>query len=65
MFERHFSIGTLAELWGYSEDTVIRMFEAVPGLMKVGTEPGKGRRPRMTMRIPESIAMKVYSERTR
>ena len=63
--ERHFSVGTLAELWAYSPDTVTKMFADVPGVLKVGTPAGRGKRPRLTMRIPESIALKVYSEKTR
>lgn len=63
--ERHYSVGTLAELWSLSEDTIARWFAEVPGVLKSGTQPGKGRRPRLTMRIPESIALKVYSEKTR
>jgi len=65
MYERHFSPGTLAELWGLSEDTVVRWFSEVSGVLRTGTPPGRGRRPRVTMRIPESIASKVYAEKTR
>jgi len=63
--ERHFSVGTLAELWSWSEDTVTKMFADVPGVMKIGTAAGRGGRPRITLRIPESIAHKVYDEKTR
>ena len=65
MTERHFSVGTLAELWCYSPDTVTKMFADVPGVVKIGTPSGRGKRPRITLRIPESIASKVYAEKTR
>ena len=63
--ERHFRVRTLAQLWSLSEDTIIRWFADVPGVLKFGTAPGRGRRPRQTFRIPESIALKVYAEKTR
>jgi len=63
--ERHFSVGTLAELWSYSEDTITRMFAELPGVLKIGTPGGRGKRPRLTLRIPESIALKVYADKTR
>jgi hypothetical protein len=63
--ERHFSVGTLSELWCYSPDTVTKMFCDVPGVLKIGTPAGRGKRPRITLRIPESIAAKVYAEKTR
>jgi hypothetical protein len=63
--ERHFSVRTLAELWALSEDTIIEWFRDVSGVLKFGTPGGRGRRPRITLRIPESVAARVYSERTR
>ena len=61
--EQHFSVGALAKQWDVSEDTIRRWFADIPGVLKFGTEPGRGRRPRMTLRIPESIALKVYAEK--
>jgi hypothetical protein len=63
--ERHFSVGTLAELWSLSEDTITRWFAEVDGVLKFGTPGGRGHRQRITLRIPESIALQVYAERTR
>ena len=65
MFERHFSPRTLSELWGWDEDTIRKWFADIDGVMRSGTEPGRGRRPRLTIRVPESIAAKVYAEKTR
>lgn len=65
MFERHYSPRTLAEIWSWSEDTVIRIFENIPGVLKIGSEGGRGKRRKITLRIPESIALSVYSERIR
>ena len=63
--ERHFSPRTLAELWGFSEDTIIRWFEDEPGVLKCGEAGGGGRRRKITLRIPESVAIRVYRTRTR
>ena len=57
LFERHFS---LAEQWNLSEDTVRRIFEREPDvLIFENPERGSSRR-RRTMRIPESVAERVY-----
>ena len=63
--ERHFSVGTLAELWSLSEDTIKRWFADVDGVLKFGTTGKRGHRQRITLRIPESIAARVYAEKTR
>jgi hypothetical protein len=66
MFERHFSPRTLSELWGFSEDTIQRWFEDAPGVLRHG-ETGnarRGRRRKVFLRIPESVAMKIYREKT-
>jgi len=65
VFERHFSPRTLAEMWCYSEDTIVRWFEDEPGVLKCGVDGSRGRRRKITLRIPESVALRVYEERTR
>jgi hypothetical protein len=64
MFERHFSPRTLAELWGFSEDTIQRWFEDEPGVLKCGSEGGRGKPRRVSLRIPEAVAARVYHART-
>ena len=61
--EQHFTVGALAKQWGVSEDTIRRWFADIPGVLKFGSAPGRGRRPRMSLRIPESIALNVYAEK--
>ena len=70
MFEPHYTIGFYAELWGLSEDTVRKWFQDEDGVLKVGDEknrtgPKKDRRPRIELRIPWSVAVRVYRERTK
>lgn len=64
MFERHFSVRTLAELWGWSESTIQRWFEDEPGVLAVA---GRSRRGpgRVSLRIPESVARRVYERHKR
>lgn len=60
LFERHFSPSELAEQWNLSEDTVRRIFERESDvLIFENPERGSSRR-RRTLRIPESVAERVY-----
>lgn len=60
-FERHFSVEQLVTLWGMSEDFIRRRFRNEPGVV-VFANPQKGKRVYRTLRIPESVAMRVYRE---
>lgn len=64
IFERHFSPRTLAELWGYSEDTILRWAEHEEGVLRCGSEGGRGRKRKRTIRIPESVARRMYEKHT-
>lgn len=63
--DKHFSPQFYAELWGISADTVLRWFQDEHGVLKMGKPCAKGKRQRVELRIPFSLAMRVYSERTR
>jgi hypothetical protein len=54
-----------AKLWGLSPDTVVRWFQDLPGVLKLSTAARRGKRQRVELRIPFSLAMQVYQERTR
>ena len=58
-FERHFSVEELAELWNMSEDFVRRLFLHEPGVV-VFYRQQPGRRVYRTLRIPESVALRVH-----
>lgn len=65
-FEHHFTPRELAELWKFDESTIRRMFIDEPGVMINGKEKRRdGRRDYVTLRIPESVARKVYERRVR
>jgi hypothetical protein len=60
--EKHFSPDELAESLGLSSDTIVRLFEKEPGVLVIETNRGGGVRGRRyrTIRIPESVAARVY-----
>lgn len=64
-FERHFTPRQLAELWLLHESTIRRIFLDEPGVLKYhGTARRIGRRDYITLRIPESVAQRVYARRS-
>jgi hypothetical protein len=63
--EQHFTPRELAQSWGLSDDTIRRWFEDEPGVLKGGVDGRRGRRRKMFLRIPASVAQRVYRERTK
>lgn len=61
----HFSAQFYAELWGIHVSTVIRWFQDLEGVLKLSEPSKNGKRVRIELRIPFSLAMRVYRERTR
>ena len=61
----HFSPQFYAEWWGMSASTVVRWFQDMAGVLKLSNPARNGRRSRVELRIPFSLAMKVYRERCR
>jgi len=65
-FERHFSPKQLAELWGFDPNTIRRMFVDEPGVLKEGKRIRRdGKRAYVSLRIPASVAKRVYDRKTR
>ena len=60
----HYSPQFYAELWGTSPSTVVRWFQDLEGVLKFGKPARKGKRARVELRIPFSVAMQVYREHT-
>lgn len=63
--DRHFTPKELAELWGFSENTVRKLFQDRQGVLKLGTAFRKGRRGYVSLRIPASVAEEVHRELSR
>lgn len=61
MMERHFTLHQLAEQWGFSYDFVLEHFRDEPGVVVAGIKANNRKRGRPTIRVPESVAVRVYS----
>jgi hypothetical protein len=57
-FERHYSVGELAELWGYGRESVRKVMKDEPGVVKLRM----GRKQSNTRySVPESVAQRVHT----
>ena len=65
IIDPHFSPQFYAELWGISPSTVERWFQDMDGVLRLSKSSKNGKRTRVELRIPWSLAMRVYRERTR
>lgn len=61
-FERHYTTQEIAEQWNCSAFEVHRIFAREPGVLRLGAMTSR-RRTRHELRIPESVAARVYAER--
>jgi hypothetical protein len=64
-FERHYSVNEVAEMWNLAYNTIKAMFKNEPGVFAIGSEETRYGRPRITLRIPESVLLRVHKKRTR
>ena len=58
--ERCYSPEQVAELWSLSPHTIRRIFENEPGVLVIERPHVYGKRRHRTLRIPESVALRVY-----
>jgi hypothetical protein len=64
--QRHFTPKELAQRWALDESTIRRMFMDEPGVLKIGKANRRdGKRDYITLRIPESVALRVHQRRSR
>ena len=63
--ERHYSVKELAEMWGLSPTPIRRLFRDEPGVLRFGKEKRGHQRDYVTLRIPASVAERVYRRCTR
>jgi hypothetical protein len=59
--EKHFSPSDLAKAWGVSAETVRQIFREEPGVLRLGANDGKHARSYVTLRIPQSVAVRVHA----
>jgi hypothetical protein len=65
VIDPHYSPQFYAELWGTSPSTVVRWFQDMDGVLKLSKPAKNGRRSRVELRIPYSLAMREYRDRTK
>ncbi len=61
--ERHYSVAELARLWRLSTRTIRRMFENEPGVLQWGNSETRFKRSYVTLRIPETVVLRVHRQR--
>jgi hypothetical protein len=65
-FEPVFTPQELSKLWKFDQSTIRRMFIDEPGVLKLGHQSRRdGKREYITLRIPASVARRVYDRKTR
>lgn len=65
-FERHFTPKEIAGLWRLDETTIRRIFQDEPGVLRFGKSGRRdGKRDYVSLRIPESVVLRVHRELTR
>jgi len=66
MAERHYTVVELADRWNLSPDTIRKLFENEPGVLALEERGRKrGKRRYTTLRIPESVALRVHRRLSR
>jgi hypothetical protein len=58
-FEKHLKPGEIAKLWGFSVDTVKKIFQDEPGVLRYGKPETRSKRGYFSLRIPESVFQRV------
>lgn len=60
--ETHYKPKDLARIWNLSTDAIRKIFADVPGVFRIGKKR-RGVRKYDTLRIPASVAERVYRDR--
>jgi hypothetical protein len=60
-----FTVAQIASMWQLSTDTIQRWFEDEPGVIASGDKNPRGKRKRITLRIPRAVMERVERKRTK
>lgn len=63
--ERHYSVNELAVLWNLSKQTIRRLFQDEPDVVRIGDTDVSRKRAYVTLRIPESVVRRVHQRLTK
>ncbi len=59
-----FTVAQIASMWQLSTDTIQRLFEDEPGVVVLGNKNPRGKRKRVTLRIPRAVMERVKKNRS-
>jgi hypothetical protein len=62
--QENFTVAQIASLWCLSASTIQRLFENEPGVVTLGDKSPRGKRRRITLRIPRSVMERVKKRRS-
>ncbi len=62
--QENFTVAQIASLWQLSTDTIQRMFQDEPGVLPLGDRNPRGKRKRITLRIPRAVMERVKRKRS-
>jgi len=60
--EQHFTVRQLADLWAMSAETVRRLIEHEPDVMRIGEAETRNKRQYFSYYIPESVARRIHAQ---
>lgn len=58
-----FTVAQIASMWQLSTDTVQRLFQDERGVVTLGNKNARGKRKRITLRIPREVMQRVKKRR--
>jgi hypothetical protein len=58
--ERHFTVAELSRRWFFSQNTIRRLFNREPGVVRIARPQTRTKRGYTSIRIPERIAERVH-----
>jgi hypothetical protein len=59
-----FTVKQISQMWQLSTDTVQRLFQDEPGVIALGNKNPRGKRKRITLRIPRAVMERVKKTRS-
>jgi hypothetical protein len=60
--EKHYTVSEVAELWGWSGNTVRKLFRDEAGVLQSNIPSlMRGKKRNVSLRIPESVLLRVHS----
>src|SRR5271154_3663106 len=62
--QENFTVAEIAALWKLSTDSIQRIFQDEPGVVTLGDKNPRGKRKRVTLRIPRAVMLRVKKTRS-